>query len=106
MDAISVAGETVSAAAALAGLLLVYLGSLTAGYSSFEAVEKRSVKSRYLTRAWFAFSALLIALISAALGVLGKWLPCEPISDAAVIILFVAFASAIFTAYLTVQEIQ
>ena len=105
MEAIPVVGEVVSAATALAGLVLIYLGSLVAGYEGYQPTERKSVRKKYQRRAWFAFAALLPALIAALLGVLGKWLPCEWVADAAVLMLFAAFVAAAATAFMTVREI-
>lgn len=106
LDGISVAGDAIGAATALAGLILVYLGSLAASYASFEPQEKRSVRLKHRRRAWFAFAALLLSLLAAVLGVAAKWLPCEWLADAAVIILFVSFGCAAWTALMTVLEIN
>lgn len=54
MDSISIAGETVTAATALAGLILVYLGSLAASYGTYQPTERKTVKSGFLKRAWLA----------------------------------------------------
>lgn len=106
MEGVSVASETVGAATALAGLILVYLGSLASGYSSFQPQERRSVKTRYYRRAWSAFGAMILALISAALGLLAKWIPSEGCGDAAVVILGVTFFAGVWIAYETAKEID
>lgn len=105
MDGIAVAGEIVTAATALAGLILVYLGSLATAYSAFEPQEQKSVQSRFQKRAWLAFTGMILALIAAALGVLGKWLPNECVADASMIILLITFAWGALIALLTVQEL-
>ncbi|MEH6718941.1 MAG: hypothetical protein V7704_08690 [Aurantimonas endophytica] len=105
MDGVAASGETVTAATALAGLILVYLGSLAASFGTFQPQEQKTVRPRYQKRAWVAFAGLAIALLSASLGVLGKWLPNECMANAAVIILLVAFAWGIGIALLTAQEV-
>jgi Na+/proline symporter len=70
---VEVAGDIVAAGSAAAGLILVYVGALSTGYSTFTAQERRSVKRSYRTRAWFALAGLVLFLISVALGLIGKW---------------------------------
>lgn len=106
MDGVAAAGEVVTAATALAGLILVYLGALATGFDRFQPQEKKAVKSRFQVRAWLAFAGLCLALGAAALGVLGKWLPNGCIADAAVILLLIAFLWGALIAFLTVREID
>lgn len=106
MDSISIAGEIVGASTALAGLILVYLGGLAASYASYQPQERKSVKASHQKRAWIAFSGLALALLAAALGLLGKWLPSEAMADVGAVLLFVAFAFGLGTALVTVLEIS
>ena len=106
LNGISVVSEVVGAATALAGLILVYLGSLVASFASFAPQEKRSVRAKHQRRAWLAFAARLLSLLAALLGVLAKWLPCEWVADTAVILLFVSFVGASLTALITVLELN
>lgn len=106
MDSISIAGETVTAATALAGLILVYLGSVAASYGGYQPTERKSVKGSFQRRAWIAFVGLVLALIAAALGVLGKWLPNECVADAGTILLLVSFVWGVGIALVTTLEIS
>lgn len=106
MDGIAVAGEVVGASTALAGLILVYMGSLATGFGAFQPQEQKSVRGRYLTRAWIAFVGMAFALTAAALGVLGKWFASECIANASVIFLLIAFIWGVVIAVLTVREID
>ena len=106
MDGITVAGEVVGAGTALAGLILVYLGAVAAGYDAYQPAEKRTVKSRFQKRALAAFVGFILALIAALLGVLGKWLPNGCIADAGVVLLIISFLWTSVLAFLTVQEID
>lgn len=106
MNGISVASEVAGAATALAGLILVYLGSIGASFASFERTQQGAVLASHQRRAWLAFGGVLIALLAAVLAVLAKWLPCEPLADAAVIILFISFGGGVISALLTVLEIH
>lgn len=106
MDGIAVAGEVVTAATALAGLILVYLGGLATAYGTFEATEKKSVKGRYQKRAWLAFVGLSFALVAAVLGVIGKWTQSGCIANASVVLLMVSFIWGLVIALLTVHEVE
>lgn len=106
MNGISVAGEVASAATALAGLILVYLGSISASYGSYDHTQKGAVRVSHQRRAWLAFVGFIISLLAAIFAVLSKWLPCETLADVAVITLFLAFISAAISALVTVMEIN
>lgn len=105
MDSISITSEIVTSATALAGLVLVYLGGLANSFGSFEATERRAASSRFQRRAWVAFAGLILALVTAALGVLGKWLPNECIADSATVLLLISFAWGAGIALMTTLEI-
>lgn len=106
MNGISVAGEVAGAATALAGLILVYLGSISASYGSYDFTQKGAVRASHRRRAWFAFFGFIISLLAAVFAILSKWLPCETLADIAVIALFLAFASAAISALASVLEIS
>lgn len=106
MDSISIVSEIVGASTALAGLILVYLGSLVASYAAFQPQERKSVRQRHQRRAWVAFGGFALALLTATLGLLGKWLPCEPIADIATWLFFAAFGVGFGIALMTVMEIR
>lgn len=106
MNSISIAGESVASATALAGLILVYLGSLVASYEGFQPQERRAVKSGFQRRAWVAFVGLIISLFAALLGVLGKWLPNECVADVSTVMLLLAFIWGGGIALITTMEIK
>lgn len=56
--ALGVAGGVETAAVALTGLVLVFLGALTASFESYVPQEKRSMRGRFQLRAWFSFVEL------------------------------------------------
>jgi uncharacterized membrane protein len=57
----------VGAATALAGLILVFLGAISASFASYHKQEQAAVRARFQTRAWIAFVGFTLALLSAAL---------------------------------------
>lgn len=105
MVGLEAASEVASAATALAGLILVYLGSVAAGFDSFRPEEKRANKPRYARRATWGFAGMLVSLLAALLAVAAKWFQSEGTADAAVIVLAAAFAFGIWIAYLTAEDL-
>jgi hypothetical protein len=103
--ALEVAGDVAAAGAALAGLILVYLGAVVASYASFDATAQKTVRARHQGRAWFAFAGLTLCLLSVSLALFAKWLAIGCMAVAALIILALALAWVLATAVLTIREI-
>lgn len=106
MDGLSVSGEIVTAGTALAGLILIYIGALVTSYGSFAATEQKSVKGKFQQRAWLAFVGLFLAMLAASLAILGKWTQSPCATNAAAIIILVAFAWGLFVTVAAVREIR
>jgi hypothetical protein len=105
-DAIEIASDVVTAATALAGLILVYVGSVVTGYATYDPQQQHAVRAAFRRRAWIAIVGFLIAILSAACAVLGKWLHNECAASAAIVLLLVALAWAAGTAVASVWEIN
>jgi hypothetical protein len=73
-----IAGDIVAAGSAIAGLMLVYMGSLSTGYSGFDPVAMGKAKNAYRRRIWFAFAGVLFTVFAVGLALFGKWqgVPC------------------------------
>lgn len=106
MDGLGVSQEVTGAGAALAGLILVYLGMTVSSFDSYQPQEKKAVRARMKKRAWFAFGGLALALSATALMTLGKWVKSEGFANVAVFVLLVAFAWTVVTAVMAVWEIK
>jgi hypothetical protein len=50
---LSLTGDVIAAGAALAGLILVYLGSVATGYAGYERTQQGTVRASFQRRAWF-----------------------------------------------------
>lgn len=70
-DANNILGQLFSGGTALAGLVLVFLGSVLASYDSFEPTAKRAVRRKYRWRAWVGFAGFLCSLVAATAGLIG-----------------------------------
>src|SRR5256885_1638039 len=90
VGALSVAGDVAAASVALAGLILVYLGSISASFDSYEKREQVAVLGKYQRRAWFAFVGFVLSLIAAALAIVSKWQGIDCAALASIVILLLA----------------
>ena len=106
IDPSDIAGDVAAGATALAGLLLVYLGSLATGFGSYDTTQQHSVRASFQRRAWFGFIGLVFAIVAAALALLGKWINVDEMTSVAAVLLLFSFGWGIVTALLTVQEIS
>jgi hypothetical protein len=106
VGALSVAGDVAAASVALAGLILVYLGSVSAAFDSYQKSEQVAVRGRYRRRAWFAFLGFVLALLSSALAIVGKWLGINCAALAAIIILLLALMWVLVAAALIAMDIK
>lgn len=104
--AIEVAGDIVAAGSAISGLILVYIGSQSASFATFQPTERRTVGDAYRRRAWFAFVGLVLFLLAVALALFGKLLAVPCLVYGALTLLMVALCWVVATAILTVQEIR
>jgi len=103
MDGISVSGEVVTAGTALAGLILIYIGSLVTAFGAYQATEQKSVRFKFVSRAWIVFVGFFLALLAAGLAVLGKWITSPCVGNVSVWVLLFAF---LWAAFATVQAIR
>jgi hypothetical protein len=58
MDATHIADELLTASTALAGLILVFVGSAVSGYDGYGAEQQQAVKAKYQRQGWLGFSGL------------------------------------------------
>ena len=105
-SSLSIAGEVSGAAAALAGLILVFLGSISTSFDSYQKAEQSAVRGRYQKRAWFAFIGFVFALLSSALALVGKWGNYECLGLVAIVLLMVALVWVLLAALFAVLEIK
>jgi len=103
---LGVAGDVATSAVALAGLILVFLGSTVAGFETYQRQEKGSVLGRYQRRAWLSLVGFVFSLVSAAFGIVAKWLHNECAALAAMYTLFLAFALVLVAAVIVVRDIR
>jgi hypothetical protein len=105
-DPVELGGDVVAGATALAGLILVYIGSVAVGYGTYERQAQATVRSSFQFRAWFAFAGMTLAILAGMLGLVGKWLHNSCVAAAAIILLLLALVWGIIVALFTVREIR
>ncbi|MER8555178.1 hypothetical protein NKH37_23860 [Mesorhizobium sp. M1217] len=105
-SALPVMGEVAGSATALAGLILVFLGAISTSFDSYAKPERASVLTRYQRRVWFAFVGFTLALASAFMALVAKWLTIECAAIASLVLLFVALIWVLFVALSDVREIK
>ncbi len=103
---LDVASTVTGAGTALAGLVLVYIGMLVNAFQGYEKAAQRTVKARFLVRAWVGFVGFLFAIVAAAVAVSAAWLSNECAADFSVILLGLGFVAATLSTLLTVLEIK
>src|SRR6266540_1040124 len=103
---VGLTGDVMAAGAALAGLLLVYLGSVSAGYAGYAKTEQGSVRTSYQRRAWFAVVGVALAIAASGTAVLGKWLSHVCLAGASVVLMAAALVWVTVTAVLIALEVR
>lgn len=106
IGALRVAGDVATAAIALAGLILVFIGAIATSFDSYQKTEQAAVRRRYQRRAWFSFVGFVLAVISAALAILGKWLGIQCAALASIWVLFLGLIWVLIAAATMVTEIK
>jgi hypothetical protein len=102
---LEVAGEVSAAAAAFAGLVLVFFGASIASFDAYSAEQQDSVRSIYRSRAWPAFVALIAAILSCGVSLYAKALHSELAAERGLGLLAVVGIAIFISALLAVLEI-
>lgn len=99
-------GDVVAAGAAIAGLMLVYMGALSANYSTYEAIAKKAVKGSFRRRIWFAFAGVALNAAAIPFGLAAKALDCICALWASLAFLVLGLVWLIAVAVLSALEIK
>lgn len=105
-SALPVMGEVAGSAAALAGLILVFLGAVSTAFDGYQKQEQRAVVGRYQRQAWLAFAGFVFSLASTVLALAAKWLSSECGARAAITLLVLGLIGVLFSALSAVREIR
>jgi hypothetical protein len=102
-----VSGDVVTAAATLAGLVLVFLGATSTSFESYAPILRDDrIRRRFRRRGWFGFVGFALSLLAAFLGLIGKWLHQEFCALAALGLFAVALVWVLIAAVLSVRDIR
>jgi hypothetical protein len=104
-NVLDLSGDVSAAGAALAGLLLVYVGGISTAYSAFRPEDQPVVRSAHLRRAWVGVIGFLFALTASALALMAKGTGNACIEYASLALLLMGFVSTAITAFWTVLDI-
>lgn len=106
MAALDIAGTIVGASTATAGLILVFIGTTTAAYESYQAQERRTVKARYRKRAYTAFVALIVSISAVVFGLLADWLDAPGLAVVSFGFLVLSLLGVLWASYVSISEIK
>jgi hypothetical protein len=101
----SIAGDIITAATFMSGLVLLYLQSLVAHYTSYDATQQGAVKGSHQARGWLAFFAFICSGITVGLALGSEWTDDSVLLWWSVGFLGVVFASGVIAALMMVLEI-
>ena len=72
-DALDLGSDVITGATALGGLILVYVGGVTASFASYERTAQAKVKRRHRRKAWSGVAGVILSMASAACALIAKW---------------------------------
>lgn len=104
--AIEVSGDVAAAGGVLAGLILVYIGSVVASYAGYPDDPTGAIRTSHRRRAWFAFGGLSFSLVALWLALISKRLEIPCLGDVALVVLTLALVWVVVTAVLSILEIS
>ena len=99
-------GDVIAASSALAGLIVVYLGSVVASYASYDRTQQGTVRASFQRRAWFAVIGVVLAIAACGCAVMGKWLTNVCWADGAMVLLGLTLVWVIATACAAAAEVH
>ena len=105
-SATEIGGDVVAAGSAIAGLMLVYMGGLTAGYSSYAPQSKAAVRASFQRRMWLAFAGVILNVAALPFGLAAKALDDHQALTMGLVLLGLGAVWLIAVAVLTALEIK
>lgn len=102
---LEVSGDVVAAATTLAGLVLVFLGSTSTSYESYDPLLRaKNIRKRFRKRAWFGFIGFALALATALLALYGRLAEWECPVWIALVLFVIAIIWVLIAALLSVLD--
>lgn len=106
INGLSIAGDIIQAAAALAGLLVIFVGNAVVSFGAYNKAEQRAVLAAHKQRAWFGFWGVVLALSAVLFAVLAKWNNLNGLAVLAGILLLIALVWAAVCAWSAAREVK
>ena len=106
MKTIGMASDVVAGSTTFAGLIIVYLGAITADFASYTKPEKKAVVNDFRRKAAVGCGGVCLAASTAALALLSKWAEWRGGVGLSVIGMVLTLTWGAATAILTLREIR
>ena len=106
MDDTHIADQLLTAATALAGLVLIFLSNAVIAYESYQTQERRTVRIKYRDRGVIALSSFFCALVSALSSLFYYWIKSPSMIIVAAGFFVASFLLALSTAFISVLDIR
>ena len=104
--ALEMAGDVSGAGAALAGLLLIFMGSIATSFDSYQKTEQKAVLAKYRTRIRFAFEGFALSIFATLIALFSKWTQNDRLAVLALFILFATFVFVVAAALRAVLDVK
>jgi hypothetical protein len=103
---LDLASDVIAGGSTLAGLILVYLGSVMTGFGGYETAAQDAVRTSYQRKAWLAVIGILFGLAASGFALVAKWQAISWMAGLSVWLLIIALLWAALTAILSALEVQ
>lgn len=103
---LSIMSDVATSATALGGLILVFLGSVIAGFDSYPKASQKAVLPKFKQRARFSLAGFLLALSSAASALIAEWLALSWLAAISFALLVLSFLAAATIAVNETRDIK
>ena len=101
----TISEQVLTAATALAGLILVFLGNVASSFEGYPKEDQRVVRPKYRKRAWLAFGGFAGSLAAAGLAILHNFTDATWLPGVAVAVLVLSLVAVFFCALQSVVDI-
>lgn len=102
---LAASGDIASAATALGGLILVFIGFAVAEYGSYDATQQRAVRLTFQRRGALGFAAFVLALLAAGFALYAKAKSVESLAGSSFFLLIGSFLCVLVMAAWTLMDL-
>jgi len=105
MKTLELASDVIAGSTAFAGLIIVYVGAVSAAYGSYTTESQDAVRGQFKKKATFASAGICVAALAASMAILGKWASCNGAVAISVVLLVLTLLWGVAVTIQTVREI-